>query len=132
MLECIRDVVEIGEGESRSWNLLWRRSLFQWEEESVVQLLDTIDNVSFSNEEDKWCWKVNPEGCFTVKTAYEALLREIVPGTLLCPWELKIFRSIWDSPAPSKVIAFSWQLLYDRVPTKENILLRGIINHDTG
>jgi hypothetical protein len=131
-LECIRDVVEIGEGESCSWKLLWRRSLFQWEEESVVQLMDTIENMSFFNEDDKWCWKVNPEGCFTVKTAYEALLREIVPGTLLGPWELKIFSSIWDSPAPSKVLVFSRQLLYDRVPTNDNVLLRGIINHDMG
>ncbi|MCH90522.1 F-box family protein [Trifolium medium] len=68
-------------------------------------------------------------GCFSVKSAYDALLREIVPGPLLSPRKSKIFSSIWDSPAPSKVIAFSWQLLHDRVPTKDNLLLRGVI-HD--
>ncbi|CAJ2631518.1 unnamed protein product [Trifolium pratense] len=43
-----------------------------------------------------------------------------------------VFGKIWESPAPSKVIAFSWQLLYDRVPTKVNLLLRGVIHHGGG
>ncbi|GAU10013.1 hypothetical protein TSUD_415800, partial [Trifolium subterraneum] len=33
---------------------------------------------------------------------------------------------IWKSPAPSKVIAFSWKLLWNRVPTMTNLALRGI------
>ncbi|PNY16059.1 hypothetical protein L195_g012768 [Trifolium pratense] len=73
---CISDVVENREGESRSWKLLWRRNLFQWEEESVAQLLVTIENVTLSHEEDKWWWNVSPKGCFTVKSAYDVLLRE--------------------------------------------------------
>ncbi|GAU29053.1 hypothetical protein TSUD_278100 [Trifolium subterraneum] len=43
-----------------------------------------------------------------------------------------IFKSIWEIPTPSKVIAFSWQLLHDRVPTRDNLILRGIITQDTG
>jgi hypothetical protein len=37
---------------------------------------------------------------------------------------------IWDSPAPSKVIAFSWQLLYDRIPTRINLEARGVLSLD--
>jgi hypothetical protein len=33
----------------------------------------------------------------------------------------------WDSPAPSKVIAFFWQLLYDRIPTRINLDYRGVL-----
>ncbi|CAJ2669139.1 unnamed protein product [Trifolium pratense] len=131
-LACISDVVENGEGESHRWKLLWRRSLFQWEEESVAQLLVTIDDVRLSHEEDKWRWSVSPDGSFTVKSAYDALFREIVPGPWISPLESKIFSDIWNSPAPSKVIAFSWQLLHDRVPTKDNLLLRGIIQNILG
>ncbi|KAK2426554.1 hypothetical protein QL285_025213 [Trifolium repens] len=36
-----------------------------------------------------------------------------------------VFRDLWSSPAPSKIIAFSWQLLYDRLPSKRNLLRRG-------
>jgi hypothetical protein len=32
-----------------------------------------------------------------------------------------VFKQIWESPAPSKVIAFSWQFLYDRIPTRCNL-----------
>jgi hypothetical protein len=65
-------------------------------------------------------------------SAFESLANEIVPGPNLATFEAKIFGEIWDSPAPPKVIAFSWQLLYDRVPTKENLLLRGVIPHSSG
>jgi hypothetical protein len=37
---------------------------------------------------------------------------------------------IWDSPAPSKIIAFSWQLLYDRIPTRINLEARGVLSLD--
>ncbi|CAJ2663797.1 unnamed protein product [Trifolium pratense] len=126
-LACVSEVVINGESGNRRWNLLWRRNLFAWEEESVIQLVGELENVTLSREEDCWWWKLDLEGGFSVKTAYDALLRELVPGPILTPWELKIFESIWESPAPSKVISFSWQLLLDRVPTKENLLLRGII-----
>ncbi|XP_045809691.1 uncharacterized protein LOC123904036 [Trifolium pratense] len=38
-----------------------------------------------------------------------------------------IFEKIWESPAPSKVIAFSWQLLYDRIPTRSNLEIRWML-----
>ncbi|MCI17694.1 F-box family protein, partial [Trifolium medium] len=120
------------EGESRRWNLHWRRALFQWEEDSVLELVESLENVSFSLEEDKWRWSLNPDGCFSVKSAFDALSRELVMGPNLNPWEAKKFKCIWDSPAPSKVIAFSWKLLYDRVPTKENLLVRGVIQQHMG
>jgi hypothetical protein len=36
-----------------------------------------------------------------------------------------VFTNLWKSAAPSKVLAFSWQLLLDRIPTMDNLLLRG-------
>jgi hypothetical protein len=77
--------------------------------------------------DDKWSWLLSPDGCFSVKSVYEELFKEIVAGPILGVLEENVFKNIWDSPAPSKIIVFSWQLLYDRVPTKDNLLLRGII-----
>ncbi|PNX87293.1 hypothetical protein L195_g043380, partial [Trifolium pratense] len=35
-----------------------------------------------------------------------------------------VLEHIWESPTPSKVIAFSWQLHYDRIPTRRNLEAR--------
>jgi hypothetical protein len=115
------------EGGIIHWNFSWRRMLFVWEEELVTNLLVSLEVFSLSSDEDSWCWRLDPDGCFSVKTAYESLAKEIVAGPNLPLFEAKIFGDIWDSPAPSKVILFSWQLLHDRVPTKDNFLLRGIL-----
>jgi hypothetical protein len=41
-----------------------------------------------------------------------------------------VFDHLWESSAPSKVIAFSWQLIYDRIPSRSNLQLRGIVVSD--
>jgi hypothetical protein len=37
-----------------------------------------------------------------------------------------VFGKIWKSAAPSKVCAFSWQLLLQRIPTRDNLRIRGV------
>jgi hypothetical protein len=37
---------------------------------------------------------------------------------------------LWKSPAPSKVSGFIWQLLYGRIPTRENLFLRRVLEAD--
>jgi hypothetical protein len=111
------------------WNFHWRRALFQWKEDSVAQLVALFESVELNSNEDKWRWGLYPERHFLVKTAFDSISKEIVEGSNLNLLEKKIFHNIWNSPAPSKVVAFSWQLLYDRVPTKENLLLRGVLQH---
>jgi hypothetical protein len=127
----IRDLVVVN-GENIGWNFSWRRHLFHWEEERVTLLLSQIESISLSNVEDSWRWKLDSGGVFSVNSAFASLSKELVPGPSLSPFEVTIFNNIWDSPAPSKVIAFSWQLLYDRVPTKVNLSLRGILPHNSG
>ncbi|CAJ2627651.1 unnamed protein product [Trifolium pratense] len=40
-----------------------------------------------------------------------------------------VFKNLWKSPAPSKVITFLWQLILDRIQTKDNLRKRRMI-HD--
>jgi hypothetical protein len=116
------------EGESRSWSFIWRRSLFLWEEDLVSQLLVLLDSVLLSFEEDRWCWKLNPVDGFSVKSAFE-FLGELEIDINSSAFELEIFEKIWESSAPSKVIVLSWRLLYDRLPTKDNLRLRGVVHN---
>jgi hypothetical protein len=37
---------------------------------------------------------------------------------------------IWHKQAPLKVSIMAWRLLRNRLPTKENLVVRGIISHD--
>jgi hypothetical protein len=128
----ISEMLVAMEGESRSCNFHWRRPLLQWEEDNVTQLVESLVSMRLSNEINKWWWFLEPEGSFSVKSAFDSISREIVEGPNLNNWELKIFNNIWKSPAPSKVVSFSWQLLYNRIPTKDNLLLRGAIQHGSG
>jgi hypothetical protein len=64
---------------------------------------------------------------FSVNSAYSYLFKELRPLGDLNMVVPVFFEQIWESPAPSKVIAFSWLLLYDRLPTKNNLVTRHII-----
>jgi hypothetical protein len=70
------------------------------------------------------------EGSFSVKSAYNFLVKELWTDNVLEGELVEVFDHLWDSPAPSKVIAFSWQLLYDRTPTRFNLGARGITLED--
>jgi hypothetical protein len=116
--------IAVGVGEGLVWNFLWRRSLFTWEIELVNRLRDILLPVRLSDGPDRWWWRVEPEGEFSVKSAYSYLVKE---GSGLVEGVDKVFELIWRSPAPSKFIAFSWQALHNRIPTRDNLALRGII-----
>jgi hypothetical protein len=45
----------------------------------------------------------------------------------LASMEEKVFHNLWKSVAPSKVIAFSWKRLHDRLITKRNLVHRPVI-----
>ncbi|GAU34065.1 hypothetical protein TSUD_255610 [Trifolium subterraneum] len=46
------------------------------------------------------------------------------------PLEIFAFNYIWKSGVPSKVSALSWQLLLDRIPTRDNLWRRAVIRDD--
>jgi hypothetical protein len=92
----------------------------------VLSLRELLDGVVLSPEEDCWKWSPSDDGNFSVNSAYKFLAKEL-NNDLVLNGELEVvFDHLWESPAPSKVIAFSWQLLYDRIPTRHNLQTRGI------
>jgi hypothetical protein len=125
----VNDFYELLDG-SWNWSFSWRRELFQWEEDLVTQLREVLDPVVLSLEEDYWRWRPGPDGLFSVNSSYNLLVDELREEEELADERVMVFRKIWDSPAPSKVIAFSSQLLYDRIPTRKNLEVRGLTMTD--
>jgi hypothetical protein len=127
---CVDELLKV-EDDRRWWDFHWRRNLFQWEVVRLDMLVDLLVNVTLSTSEDGWIWAPNPSDGFSVKSAYDTLV-EGGDRPLLNDFELKMFSYIWESPAPSKVVAFSWQLFYNRLPTKDNLVRRGVFQQNAG
>lgn len=66
-------------------------------------------------------WVHNQEGKFTSATTY-LFLKEKRPIE-----NKSLFRRLWKAIIPPKIKSFAWQLMHDRVPTKENLLKCNII-----
>jgi hypothetical protein len=115
------------EGEDRVWSFSWRRNLFQWEEDLVAHLKDLLGTAVLTLEDDRWCWLPDPERVFSVKSAYKLLSEDLLIGFEVEDGLRGVLDQIWKSSAPSKVIAFSWQLLVDRIPTRNNLEVCGIL-----
>ncbi|GLU18032.1 hypothetical protein SLE2022_343540 [Rubroshorea leprosula] len=108
---------------SWEWKLTWRRNLFEWEAEEVVDLERMIEGVKVNpGWPDKWEWIHDKEGHYSSKSAYHILAPDH-SGT--CGHS--IFKRVWNPSLPTKVSAFNWQLVLDRIPTKMNLLKRGVI-----
>jgi hypothetical protein len=62
-----------------------------------------------------------------VKFMNKKLERMSVGETFASAADRRVFTHIWRSPAPSKVIAFSWKLLHNRIPTRVNLRHRNVL-----
>jgi hypothetical protein len=125
-------ITEVGswrEGMWR-WDLRWRRSFFVWEEQLLHQLEAAINNVEIVDTDDTWVWNPDVDGGFSVKSLYVYLARELLPQNTLSQSAQFAFKHIWKTAVPSKVCAFAWQLLLDKIPTRRNLCRRGILLTD--
>ncbi|KAK2454307.1 hypothetical protein QL285_001883 [Trifolium repens] len=104
----------------------WRRRLFVWEEALLVDLFNSFPALTLSDGEDEWVWLLGGDGMFSVKSTYDYLGIIFSPEPYFGEEDLRVLKNIWKSPAPSKVIAFSWKLLRNRIPTRANLVLRGV------
>lgn len=70
---------------------------------------------------EKWVWKLESSGVYSVKSPYSTIM-ERHQGSV------DIFiNHLWNKIVPLKITAFSWKESQDRIPTKENLIFRGII-----
>jgi len=72
---------------------------------------------------DKWLWTLESSKVFTVRSAYKHL-------TTQPPLVSSVDASfLWHKDVPLKVVLFVWRLFRDRLPTKDNLLRHGVIDH---
>ena len=112
------------EEEGEAWR--WRHRLFAWEEESVGELRLLLQNVSLHvHRKDNWKWKTDSSSFYIVRSAYNTLIAQVhIDNVVAAP-------SIWHKNVPLKVVLFVWRLLHDRLPTKDNLHRRHVIDSDT-
>jgi hypothetical protein len=101
--------------------------VFVWEDNVLEEMKVVLNDAIITTEEDCWCWKPDKDNCFTVSSTYKLVAQLQHPPELQIQWHSYIYQNIWKSPAPSKVSSFVWQLLHDRVPTKNNLVIRQVI-----
>jgi hypothetical protein len=73
---------------------------------------------------DRWQWRPDPATGYSVCDAYQMLTSQdtITSGAAE--------DLIWHRQVPAKVSIFAWRLLRDRLPTKSNLVTRGILSLD--
>ena len=126
----VRDLVSL-QGGACVWELNWRRNPFLWELNLVDILLASLEGVILGSDVDRWVWLPEKDGCFSVKSMYMVLERILLMEVDFCSSKEAVFEVLWRSPAPSKVVAFSWTLLLDRIPTRANLAIRNILEPDS-
>jgi len=97
--------------------------LWAWEEELVEECRALLfDFVLVPNVSDTWEWLPDTAEGYSVRGAYD-LLTNGDDTHFGLPLEL-----VWHKHVPLKVSVFAWRLLRDRLPTKANLAIRGVIS----
>lgn len=123
-VSLIKDATVALAGEWRDenwcWILPWRRPLFVWEEELLLNLMATINQQKpIVNKEDSWSWLHNQKHTYTVKSAYQVI------SSVAGQQASNAYKLLWAKSIPLKVSAFSWRVTLDRIPTYYNLQRRG-------
>jgi len=105
----------------------WRRRLFVWEEDLLGDLVRDIQGFVKIQEEDRWDWELEENGSYSVKSMFKKLEERVGIGLEWGEPERKVFEQVWKSSAPSKVVALSWKLLLNRIPTRLNFVHRNVL-----
>lgn len=110
-----------------SWNFLWRRRTFLWENNLIVECLAKLEGITLGEEVDRWWWLPEDSGIFSINSSYRVLVDMVLLEDGLSEEVEESFAKLWKSPAPSKVVTFSWLEIIDRIPTRSNLAWRHVL-----
>jgi len=107
--------------DGEAWR--WRRRLFVWEEGLLGDLILLLQNVNLQvDNADRWRWALESTHTFSVRSVYKYLTHQ---PPLVSSVDAS---SLWHKDVPLKVVLFGWRLLRDRLPSKDNLFRRGVID----
>lgn len=94
----------------------------------MAEYQDTVLTAAPINSgDDLWVWTLEGLGTFSSKSAYLWLHGHCSSIDVRDEVANQIFKQFWKTKAPSKVLAFSWQAIRKRTPTKLILFHRQII-----
>ncbi|RHN70051.1 putative reverse transcriptase zinc-binding domain-containing protein [Medicago truncatula] len=120
----VADMFELGWDEGgEAWQ--WRRRLWAWEEELLGECRILLSDVSLQlNTTDQWVWRLDPSSGYSVSGVYQMLTSQPVQT-----FEV-LADLIWHKQVPLKVSILAWRLLRNKLLTKDNLCVRGVLSHD--
>ena len=105
------------------WDMKWRRNLFNHENDLAVDFMEEITYIPIQRHvKDTMLWKAEPSGAYSTKSAYRLMMNPSTPGS-----DGKTFKIIWKLKIPPRAAVFSWRLIKDRLPTRDNLLSRNVV-----
>ena len=117
-------VAEMGSSSEAGWEwkFLWRRNLFDNEMGMASDFIDQTAGINLNAlVKDSWVWGATSNGIFSSKSAYLCIKAE-QPSE---DYQLG-FCQLWGTKIPPRALIFAWRLLWDRLPTKENLSKRQV------
>jgi len=106
-----------------SWDLKWRRNLFDHEQDIAVAFMEAINTTQLQpHMQDTMMWTADSSGVYSTKSAY----RLLTVNNRQFP-ETNIYKTLWKLNIPPRAAIFSWRLIKDRLPTRCNLLRRNVI-----
>ncbi|GKV34650.1 hypothetical protein SLEP1_g43008 [Rubroshorea leprosula] len=97
---------------SWNWSLEWRRPILSWEEHSMAELWRMLQNIQPSKgQKDRWEWR-NDQGMYSAKSGYQVL------SSIHHQSRNNLHKRTWCRLVPTKICAFGWKVLQDRIPSK--------------
>jgi hypothetical protein len=125
---CDEKLCTVAQMLAREWvvgdeDWRWRRILWVWEEELLVECMNMLLSVMLQVDSiDVWQWIPDPAAGYTVSGAYRLLTARPLP--IDCVPEALL----WRKKVPLKVTVFTWHLFRFRLPT--NLYRRGVISSE--
>jgi hypothetical protein len=102
----------------------WRWRLWSCEEELLGECKTLLSNISLQhNSTDRWVWRLDPSNGYSVSGVCHLLTSQPVQTAEA------VSNFIWHKQVPLKVSVFVWCLLRNRLLTKDNLFVRGVITH---
>jgi hypothetical protein len=100
---------------SSTINLSWRRDLVGNNLTAWNRLLPRIASIALSQDQDEFRWNLHPNGQFSVKSHYLALIQNDV---------LNLNKRLWKLKTSLKIKILLWYLRRGLVLTKDNLAKR--------
>ncbi|GKB20542.1 RNA-directed DNA polymerase, eukaryota, reverse transcriptase zinc-binding domain protein [Tanacetum coccineum] len=108
---------------NRFWtgNGVWRIPFRGRAVSQLASLKNQIGNiVLYTNRLDSWHWVSNASGIFSVKSLSTLIQRKLLGGSI------DNYHFVWNSWVRRKVSSCLWRASLDRLPTRVNLIYKGI------